>query len=120
MSRFEPILRELAMEPDEDKRLELAAVIDDDVADLDERWDEREAMENEREERDTERDRLAAERDEAVADRDRYRDEVEGWKKRYADRFFTTPNEAIHDQVQDIKRDGTVQSFDQLWDSREG
>ncbi|UWI18489.1 MAG: hypothetical protein [Bacteriophage sp.] len=113
MSRFEPTLRELAMEPDEDKRLELAAAIDDDAADLDERWDEREAMKNER-------DRLAAERDEAVADRDKYRDEVEGWKKRYADRFFTAPNETIHDQVQDIKRDGTVQSFDQLWESREG
>jgi hypothetical protein len=120
MSRFEPTLRELAMEPDEDKRLELAAAIDDDAADLDERWDEREAMKNERDRFAAERDRLAAERDEAVADRDKYRDEVEGWKKRYADRFFTTPNETIHDQVQDIKRDGTVQSFDQLWESREG
>lgn len=120
MSRFEPILRELAMEPDEDKRLELAAVIDDDAADLDERWDERDGREDERDRLVAERDRLAAERDEAVADRDKYRDEVEGWKKRYADRFFTTPNETIHDQVQDIKRDGTVQSFDQLWESREG
>ena len=46
--------------------------------------------------------------------------EVDDWKKRYADRFFTTPDQTIHDQMQDIKRDGTVQSFDQLWERREG
>lgn len=120
MSRYEPTLRELAMEPDEDKRLEMAARIDADAAELDERWDEREGWRNEREGWDAERDRLAAERDEAIADRDRYRGEVDDWKKRYADRFFTTPDQAIHDQVQDIKRDGTVQSFDQLWERREG
>ena len=37
-SRFMPTLRDLAMEPDEDRRLEMAAEIDRDAADLDEKW----------------------------------------------------------------------------------
>ena len=41
MSRYQPSLRELAMEPDEDKRLEMAAAIDEDVAEIDDRWDDR-------------------------------------------------------------------------------
>ena len=47
MSRYQPSLRELAMEPDEDKRLEMAARIDEDAAELDDRWDEREGWRNE-------------------------------------------------------------------------
>ena len=42
-SRYEPSLRELAMEPDEERRLEMAAEIDRDAADLDERGDNRDA-----------------------------------------------------------------------------
>ena len=48
------------MEPDEDKRLEMAARIDEDAAELDDRWDEREGWRNERKEWDAERDRLNA------------------------------------------------------------
>lgn len=56
-SRYEPTLRELAMEPDEERRLEMAAEIDRDAADLDERWDNRDAYAG----LEAERDRLAAE-----------------------------------------------------------
>lgn len=62
-SRYEPTLRELAMEPDEERRLEMAAEIDRDAADLDERWDNRDAYAG----LEAERDRLAAERDDAIA-----------------------------------------------------
>ena len=92
MSRYQPSLRELAMEPDEDKRLEMAAAIDEDAAELDDRWDEREGWRNEREEWDAERDRLNAERDEAIAERDRYREERDESRRRYADRFFAVQN----------------------------
>ena len=40
-SRYEPTLRELAMEPDEERRLEMAAEIARAAAELDERWDNR-------------------------------------------------------------------------------
>lgn len=76
-SRFEPSLRELALEPDDDRRLEMAAEIDRDVAELDERWDNRDGYAR----IEAERDEMAAERDAAIAERD-------DWKKRYADRFF--------------------------------
>lgn len=69
-SRYEPSLRELAMEPDEERRLEMAAEIDRDAADLDERWDNRDAYAG----LEAERDRLAAERDDAIADRDSWKD----------------------------------------------
>ena len=124
MSRYQPSLRELAMEPDEDKRLEvgaqiaadyrgkcpilvgvlkgvvpffaeMAAAIDEDAAELDERWDEREGWRNEREEWDAERDRLNAERDEAIAERDRYREERDESRRKYADRFFAVEGQTL-------------------------
>lgn len=111
-SRFMPTLRDLAMEPDEDRRLEMAAEIDRDAADLDEKWGNRDGYA----EIEAERDRVAAERDEAVVDRDE-------WKQRYADRFFggreTTPEEVKESQARDIKRDGTPQSFRELFEARD-
>ena len=63
-----------------------------------------------------ERDRIAAERDEAVFDRDE-------WKRRYADRFFggreTDREEVMRNQTDDIKRDGTPQSFRELFEARD-
>lgn len=115
MSRYQPSLRELAMEPDEDKRLEMAARIDEDAAELDERWDEREEWQNEREAWDAERDKLAAERDEAIAERDRYRDERDESRRKYADRFFTTADQtAIHTTDEVIERK-PIRSVDEIW-----
>lgn len=107
-SRFMPTLRDLAMEPDEDRRLEMAAEIDRDAADLDEKWGNRDGYA----EVEAERDRIAAERDEAIVDRDE-------WKRRYADRFFGGREAVMRNQENDIKRDGRPQSFADLFKARD-
>lgn len=105
-SRYEPALRELAMEPDEERRLEMAAEIDRDAADLDERWDNRDAYAG-----------LEAERDDAIADRD-------SWKERYADRFFdsgegiTDRQDVIDRHAADIRKESRPRGFAALWDDR--
>lgn len=111
-SRFMSTLRDLAMEPDEDRRLEMAAEIDRDAADLDEKWGNRDGYA----EVEAERDRIAAERDEAIVDRDE-------WKRRYADRFFggreTNREKVMCNQENNIKRDGRPQSFADLFKARD-
>lgn len=118
MSRYQPSLRELAMEPDEDKRLEMAARIDEDAAELDDRWDEREGWRNEREEWDAERDRLNAERDEAIAERDRYREERDESRRKYADRFFPVEGQTLlhANEIGDEVRREPIRSADEIWD----
>ena len=104
MSRYQPSLRELAMEPDEDKRLEMAAAIDEDAAELDDRWDEREGWRNEREEWDVERDRLNAERDES--------------RRKYADRFFAVEGQTllhVNEVGEEVRRE-PIRSADEIWD----
>lgn len=111
MSKYQPSLRELAMEPDEDKRLEMAAAIDEDAAELDDRWDEREGWRKEREEWDAERDRLNAERDEAIAERDESR-------RRYADRFFAVEGQTLlhaNEVGEEVRRE-PIRSADEIWD----
>lgn len=111
MSRYQPSLRELAMEPDEDKRLEMAARIDEDVAELDDRWDEREEW-------DAERDRLNAERDEAIAERDRYREERDESRRKYADRFFAVEGQTllhVNEVGEEVRRE-PIRSADEIWD----
>lgn len=116
MSKYQPSLRELAMEPDEDKRLEMAARIDEDVAELDDRWDEREGWRNEREGWDAERDSLNAELDEAIAERDRYREERDESRRKYADRFFDTPADStVLHAFQESERE-PIRSADEIWD----
>lgn len=116
MSKYQPSLRELAMEPDEDKRLEMAARIDEDAAELDDRWDEREGWDAEREEWDAERDRLNAERDEAIAERDRYREERDESRRKYADRFFDAPSDTtVLHVTQETERE-PIRSADEIWD----
>lgn len=116
MSRYQPSLRELAMEPDEDKRLEMAARIDEDAAELDDRWDEREGWRNEREGWDAERDSLNAELDEAIAERDRYREERDESRRKYADRFFDAPADTtVLHVVQESERE-PIRSADEIWD----
>lgn len=118
MSRYQPSLRELAMEPDEDKRLEMAAAIDEDAAELDDRWDEREGWRNEREEWDAERDRLNAELDEAIAERDSYREERDESRRRYADRFFAVEGQTLlhANEVGGEVRREPIRSADEIWD----
>lgn len=113
-SKYEPSLRELAMEPDEDKRLEMAAEIDRDAAELDERWDNRD-----------EYSRIEAERDEVAAERDNLIVERDEWKKRYADRFFdsgediTDQREIIDNHAADVKKESQPRGFAALWDDRD-
>ena len=108
-SKYEPSLRELAMEPDEDKRLEMAAEIDRDAAELDERWDNRD-----------EYFRVEAERDGLIVERDE-------WKKRYADRFFASGDRGegetdgsmiIGKHANDVKKESRPLGFAALWDDR--
>lgn len=116
MSKYQPSLRELAMEPDEDKRLEMAARIDEDAAELDDRWDEREGWRNEREEWDAERDSLNAELDEAIAERDRYREERDESRRKYADRFFDAPADTTVLHVFQESEREPIRSADEIWD----
>ena len=104
MSRYQPSLRELAMEPDEDKRLEMAAAIDEDAAELDDRWDEREGWRNEREEWDAERDRYREERDES--------------RRKYADRFFAVEGQTLlhANEIGEEARREPIRSADEIWD----
>ena len=58
---------------------------------------------------------------------DEQRGEAETWKAKYdelrgkyIDRFFTSPEEVKHDTEEDVKEDGEVKSFDELFDDREG
>ena len=90
MSRYQPSLRELAMEPDEDKRLEMAARIDEDAAELDDRWDEREGWRKEREES----------------------------RRKYADRFFAVEGQTLlhANEVGGEARREPIRSADEIWD----
>lgn len=112
-SKYEPALRELAMESDEDRRLEMAAEIDRDVEELDERWESRDAYASMK----AERNEMAAQRDAAVAER-------EDWRKRYADRFFdpgggeTDRQEIVDEHVEDVKKESTELGYAALWNDR--
>lgn len=119
-SKYEPSLRALAMEPNEDRRLEMAAEIDRDAADLDERWDSRDEYSR----MEAERDRVAAERDEAIVDRDEAIVDRDEWKKRYADRFFdlgegiTDRRIIVDSEIRDVKMDGEKMGYRRLWEER--
>lgn len=39
---------------------------------------------------------------------------------RYIERFFTSPEQIKEDTEDDVKKDGEVKSFDELFDDREG
>lgn len=39
---------------------------------------------------------------------------------RYIERFFTSPEQIKEDTEEDVKEDGEVKSFDELFDEREG
>lgn len=115
MSRWEPTLREIATAPDEDTRLEMAAKLDREAEELDERYETKDAATAAQEER----DRIAAELDEEIVKRQKAEQEAEDWKKRYADRFFTDPDKIKRDQDKDIQYDNKPHSFAELFANRQ-
>lgn len=52
----------------------------------------------------------------------RWSEKYDNMKKRYRDRFFSSIDEAIEDQEEDIEKDdsSTVTSFEELFEEREG
>lgn len=67
-----------------------------------------------------ERDQLMVQRDDAIS-----RAEVaeKGWEEsrnKYADAFLTSPARVKKDQDDNVKKDGTVRSYRQLFEEREG
>ena len=57
-----------------------------------------------------------------VSDGVRWSQKYENMRRRYRERFFSSPEEAKDDQLEDIDKDGdsTVMTFDALFDKREG
>ena len=105
-SRYEEALRDLAAEEDEASRIELAASLDSQVEELNERYDNRETISN-----------LESQLNDALRERD-------SWKQKYSDRFFD-PGEGdaggktiIDKHKAEVKSEGKPQSFDALWESR--
>lgn len=113
-SRYEEKLRELAMEDDPDRRLEIASSIDSDADELTERWDSRDEhirLETKLQEKEQDFAAVAAERDQ--------------WKQKYADRFFdpgegdTNANKAISAHEADIKQESRPLGYEALWGLRD-
>ena len=67
-----------------------------------------------------ERDHLMIQRDEAI---ERAEVAEKGWEEsrnKYADAFLTSPARVKREQSDDVKRDRLPQSFNELFDNREG
>lgn len=100
MSRYLEQIQAIATEEDADRRLELAARLDSDAGELDEKWANRDAYRRSQEELESVRGDLSN----AVAERDQ-------WKQRYADRFFDAPS-----PVKQGEPPATRIGYDNLWD----
>lgn len=52
----------------------------------------------------------------------RWSEKYDNMRRRYRERFFSSPEEAKEDQIEDIDKDddSTVMTFDALFDEREG
>lgn len=101
MGRFAEMLKEIAMEEDSEKRLELSTAFDSEVEKLDSDMESYE---------------------QAAADRDAYQKERDEWKKRYADRFFdgnegTTDEDSINSMYnKEVKEESKPLGYAALWD----
>lgn len=110
MSRYQEALRDLAMIEDSEERLTRAAEIDNEVGELDDRFDTREEYNTAI----AERDRVQAELDAAIVERDE-------WRTRYANRFFDsgegvkTASEIIDAHNADIKKESRPRGYAALW-----
>lgn len=101
MGRFAEMLKEIAMEDDSDKRLELSTAFDSEVERLDSDMESYEKV---------------------VADRDAFERERDEWKQRYADRFFDG-NEGATDEKsinamynKEVKEESKPLGYAALWD----
>lgn len=66
------------------------------------------------------RDELMVQRDEAI---NRAESAERGWedaRNKYADAFLTSPARVKREQEKDVERDGTVVSFRELFENKEG
>ena len=106
MSKWKSDLEAMASIEDGDERLAMAARLDSD-------WDMEEDYSARYGEVVTERDQAIARANAAEIERDEYRD-------RYAKMYFTTPENVIRDQEDDIKRDAKPEGAELLWKFREG
>lgn len=101
MGRFAEMLKEIAMEDDSDKRLELSTAFDAEVEKLD---SDMEAYEQ------------------TVADRDAFEKERDEWKQRYADRFFdgnegSTDENSINAMYnKEVEEESKPLGYAALWD----
>lgn len=50
----------------------------------------------------------------------KYEDLDATWRKKYKDRFFTSPEEVKEEQEENVKDDGKTKSFDELFEKKEG
>ena len=110
MSKYQDRLKELAMEEDSAKRLEIASEIDVDADDLEANWGNRD-----------EATRLEGELKTRTQERDEARAETSEWKTRYADKFFdygTTPAQINQGMKKDIQQESRPQSYADLWKQR--
>lgn len=106
MSKWKERLQGLVSIEDGDERLAEAARLDSDF-DMEEDYKSRVG------DAERERDEAIARANAAEIERDEYRD-------RYAKMYFTTPEQAIKDQEDDIKRDSKPEGAELLWKFREG
>ena len=100
MGRFADMLKEISMEEDSEKRLELSSAFDAEVEKLD---SDMEAFEQ------------------AVSERDAFEKERDEWKQRYADRFFDD-NEGSADEKsinamynEEVKEESKPLGYAALW-----
>lgn len=66
----------------------------------------------------TERDELVTQRDQLI---ERAQVAEDGWRdarNKYADAFITNRDRVLTDQNDDVRKDGTIQTFDQLWQGK--
>lgn len=80
---------------------------------------DREDRRDEREDRRDDRDDVES-RGEREVDPTDWRGKYEEIRKKYIDRFFTSPEEVKEDQEEDVKRDGEKVTFEELFKEREG
>nr|DAX62092.1 MAG TPA: hypothetical protein [Caudoviricetes sp.] len=59
-------------------------------------------------------------KDEALAAQAAMLEQNDAWKKKFHDTFFSSASEVKEEVKADVKRDGTVQTFAQLFERKEG
>lgn len=59
-------------------------------------------------------------KDEALAAQAAMLEQNDAWKKKFHDTFFSGASEVKEEVKADVKRDGTVQTFEQLFERKEG